>query len=76
MKPNAKKVIKALHPEIRNESEQQSFDFLKKFIKSLDPSSLKGFLKFVTGSDVLLKDQKISISFYMVDGLERRPVAH
>ena len=76
MKPNAKKVIKALHPEIRNESEQQSFDFLKKFIKSLDPSSLKGFLKFVTGSDVLLKDQKISISFYLVDGLGRRPVAH
>ena len=76
MKPNAKKVIKALHPEIRNESEQQSFDFLKKFIKSLDPSSLKGFLKFVTGSDVLLKDQKISISFYLVDGLGRRPIAH
>ena len=50
MKPNAKKVIKALHPEIRNQSEQQS--------------------------DVLLKDQKISISFYLVDGLGRRPVAH
>ena len=25
---------------------------------------------------MLLKDQKISISFYLVDGLGRRPIAH
>ena len=76
MNPNAKKVIRALHPEMNNESEKQSFEFLKQFIKSLDRSSLKGFLKFVTGSDVLLKDQKISVTFYLVDGLARRPIAH
>ena len=76
LSPNAKKVIKALHPGVKSESEKQSFEFLKQFIKSLDRSSLKGFLKFVTGSDVLLKDQKISVAFYVVDGSERRPIAH
>ena len=76
LSPNAKKVIKALHPEVKSKSEKQSFEFLKQFIKSLDRSSLKGFLKFVTGSDVLLKDQKISVAFYLVDGLARRPNAH
>lgn len=72
LSPNAK----ALQPKTNNESEKQSFEFLKQFIKSLDRSSLKGFLKFVTGSDVLLKDQKISVAFYLVDGLARRPIAH
>ena len=76
LSPNAKKVIKALQPKANNESEKQSFEFLKQFIKSLDRSSLKGFLKYVTGSDVLLKDQKISVAFYAVDGLARRPIAH
>ena len=76
LNPNAKKVIKALQPKANSESEKQSFEFLKQFIKSLDRSSLKGFLKFVTGSDVLLKDQKISVAFYVVDGLARRPIAH
>lgn len=76
LNPNSKKVIKALNPKLNNESEKQSFEFLKQFIKSLDRSSLKGFLKFVTGSDVLLKDQKISVAFYIVDGLARRPIAH
>lgn len=76
MKPTAKRVFKALEPKINNDSERQSFDFLKKFIKSLDSASLKGFLKFITGSDVLLKGQKISISFILVDGMARRPIAH
>lgn len=76
LSPNAKKVIKALQPKANNESKKESFDFQRQFIKSLDRSSLKGFLKFVTGSDVLLKDQKISVAFYVVDGLARRPIAH
>ena len=60
---------------MKNESEKQSFEFLKHFIKSLDQSSLKGLLKFVTGSDVVLKDE-ISDAFYVVNGLARRPIAH
>lgn len=75
MKPNAKKVIKTLKPRINQECDQQSFEFLKKFIKSLDPASLKIFLKFVTGSDVLVCDS-IDVAFTLSDGFERRPVAH
>ena len=53
MKPSAKKVIKALRATPANDSEKQSYDFLKKLVRSLDGPSLKIFLKFVTGSDAL-----------------------
>ena len=76
LSPNAKKVIKALLPEVKSKSEKQSFEFLKQFMKSLDRSSLKGFLEFVTGSDLLLKDRKISNAFNVIGGLARRPIAH
>ncbi|KAK3742020.1 hypothetical protein QZH41_014346 [Actinostola sp. cb2023] len=75
MNPSAKKVIKSLQPTIANESEKQSFDFLKKFIRSLDKSSLKIFLKFITGSDTLVTES-IQVSFISVEGMARRPIAH
>lgn len=75
MKPSAKKVIKAMQATPTNDSEKQSFDFLKKFVRSLDGPSLKIFLKFVTGSDALVTDN-ISVSFTAMEGMARRPVAH
>ena len=75
MKPSAKKVIKALKATPTNDSEKQSFDFLKKFVRSLDRPSLKIFLKFVTGSDSLVTDC-ISVAFIAMDGVARRPIAH
>lgn len=65
IKPNAKKVIKTLKPKINQECDQQSFD----------PASLKIFLKFVTGSDVLVCDA-IDVAFTLTDGFESRPNAH
>ena len=61
-KTSSKKVIQALKVTPSGDSEKQSYDFLKKFVRSLDAPSLKIFLKFVTGSDVLITNQ-ISISF-------------
>jgi hypothetical protein len=75
MKPIAKKIIKILQPTINNDCEKQSFDFLKKFIRSLDGCSLKLFLKFITGSDALVTES-ISVSLLAVDGMARRPIAH
>lgn len=75
MKLTSKKVIKALKATPSNDSEKQSFDFLKKFVRSLDGPSLKIFLKFVTGSDALVTNH-ISVSFTPMDGLQRRPIAH
>lgn len=74
-KPTAKKVIKSLVATPKNEAERESLGFLKKFIKSLDAVSLKVFLKFVTGSDVLIQ-KNISLSFNSVAGIARAPVAH
>jgi len=75
LNPSAKKVIKALQPTIANESEKQSFDFLKKIIRSLDKSSLKIFLKCITGRDTLVTES-IQVSFISVEGMARRPIAH
>ena len=74
-KPTAKKVIKSLVATPKNEAERESLGFLKKFIKSLDAVSLKVFLKFLTGSDVLIQ-KNISVSFNSVAGIARAPVAH
>ena len=48
---------------------------IKKFVGSLDAPSFKIFLKFVTGSSVLITDQ-ISISLVATEGLARRPITH
>lgn len=74
-KPTAKKVIKALDAKPTSDAEKESLSFLKKFIKSLDAVSLKTFLKFVTGSDVMVL-QTISVSFNSVEGIGRTPIAH
>ena len=72
---SSKKVIQALKATPSGDSEKPSYDFLKKFVRSLDAPLLKIFLKFVTGSDVLITDQ-ISISFVAKEGLARRLIAH
>ena len=71
-KPTAKKVIKALDAKPTSDAEKESLGFLKKFIKSLDGVSLKVFLKFVTGSEVMIL-QTISVSFNPTEGIGRTP---
>ena len=72
--PTAKKTVKVIESKPSNEAESQSLDFLKKFIRSLDPSALGTFLKFTTGSDIL--PQRLEVSFTSMDGYARRPIAH
>ena len=74
-KPTAKKGIKDLHANPTTDAERESLSFLKKFIKSLDAVSLKVFLKFLTGSDILVVNT-ISVTFTSLDGMARTPVAH
>ena len=75
MKPTTKKVTQALKATPTNDSQKQSFHFLKKFVRPLDGPSLKILQKFVTGSDALVTDH-ISVYFTATDGLARRPIAH
>ena len=47
---------------------------LKRFVKDLDSSKLKSFLRFITGSDVICVES-ITVLLTFLDGLKRRPVA-
>ena len=59
----------------QNESERNSFDHLKRYIKSLDEVALKAFLQFTTGSDIIAVTE-ITVSFNSLDGAHRSPIAH
>lgn len=51
------------------------FSYLKTFIGNLTHQDIRNFLRFVTGSSVMI-DKKITVSFNYVTGLARRPVSH
>ena len=77
-KPSPKKVVK-LFKKVEGppltDSEAQTFDFLKKFVKTLSEDALKAFLQFTTGSDLLITSS-IEVSFSAIDGAGRAPIAH
>ena len=74
-RPTAKKIIKLFKAEPTDDAQRQSFDHLKRFVKSLEGKALCRFLHFCTGSDVLVCDS-IEITFSSLEGFQRRPVAH
>ena len=49
--PTARKVLRVINCNPSSHADRQCFDFLKKFIRSLDASALETFSKFITGSD-------------------------
>lgn len=53
-KPSPKKVVKLLNGSPSTDSERQTFEYLKRFVKTLPENSLKSFLQFTTGSDLLV----------------------
>ena len=69
------KVLKLLSAQPENDAERESFDHLKRFIKSLNDGALSAFLQFTTGSDIIIFDS-LEVTFVNVDGLSRRPIAH
>lgn len=74
-RPTTRKVIKLFKCEPSKEAENQCFDFLKQYIKSLQGQSLTRFLQFTTGSDIIVTEQ-IKVEFVVTQGFARRPVAH
>lgn len=74
-RPTAKKVIKLLTADISHEAQRQTFDHLKRYVRSLEGKALQRFLHFITGSDVL-SCQTINVEFNTLDGFQRRPVVH
>ena len=62
-------------PDDMNPAEERVFGYLHSFICNMKQSELRLFLRFVTGSSVLLA-KKIKVSFNNLTGLARRPISH
>lgn len=76
--PTNKKVLKLFKDNASNDAERATFGYLRKFVKSLNESDLKTFLRFLTGADVLCPTalKNIEIMYTKVDGVGRTIVAH
>ena len=56
-------------------SQAKVLGYLRTFIGNLNHQDLCNFLRFVTGSSVVI-DKKITVTFNRVFGLARRPISH
>lgn len=74
-RPTTKKVLKLIQSEPASDKERLCLDHLKKYIRSLQGNFLPLFLQFITGSDVICFPH-IEVTFSVLDGKTRRPVAH
>lgn len=76
LQPDRKKVISLFKPSKMNDSEKESFGYLKRYIKGLEVLHLKRLLKFLTGSDLIIV-QYIDVTFTKDQSeFTRRPIAH
>ena len=74
--PKPRRVAQILKfPDAMSADELAVSNHLRRFVRELDENLLKRFLRFCTGSDLLL-GKDIEVSFVNVTGLARRPVAH
>ncbi|KAL4226851.1 hypothetical protein ACF0H5_014830 [Mactra antiquata] len=76
LKPSPRSVIKLLSfPDTMTIEETSVSQHLKRFVRELDSDHLRKFLRFTTGSDLMII-KTIYVSFVNVTGFARRPVAH
>jgi hypothetical protein len=73
--PTCAKVLACITVETSSEAEKECLKHLKRYIRGLDTSKLTKFLRFISGSDIMLFEH-IQISFTQLDGAQRRPIAH
>ncbi|XP_057296222.1 uncharacterized protein LOC130625171 [Hydractinia symbiolongicarpus] len=77
LEPTTKKVV-ALFKNVHTSSsaEQDSFNYLKRYVRGLETIMLKKFRKFITGSDNMVVDTVEKIFTRPESNFSRRPVAH
>lgn len=73
--PTNVKVIDGLRVEPTNGAERDCFKHLTLYIRGLDQSKLKKFLKFTTGSELMLFNE-LQVIFNQLENASRRPIAH
>ena len=75
LEPTNKKVLSMVQAVPQSNAERAAVDYLKCFIRGLDQSQLKAFLRYVTGADFICV-KHIVVEFSTMEGLARRPIAH
>ncbi|KAI4816859.1 hypothetical protein KUCAC02_009160, partial [Chaenocephalus aceratus] len=76
LQPTTKKVCKLLTFDVDLTTNQKEVaNHLKRFIRELDESKLQKFLRFCTGSDLIVTDS-IYVGFEKMTEFTRRPIAH
>ena len=74
--PSNSKVLSYMHiSEANDKLEETTIRFLKRFIEDANPSTLKSFLRFVTGSSFILPGITIAVNFQNLSEFEARPIA-
>ena len=62
-------------PECSNVAESRVFNYLKTYVGNMNQEELRRFLRYVTGSSVMMNSD-ITVMFNSLTGLARRPIAH
>ena len=62
-------------PYFENSCEARIFGYLQQFIGNMSNEEVRRFLRYTTGSTALLAEH-ISVTFNVMSGLGRRPIAH
>ena len=62
-------------PIMENASQEEVWQYLRRFVGNMTADELRTFLRFVTGSFVITVPS-ISVAFNTLDGLARRPISH
>ncbi|KAA0718503.1 hypothetical protein E1301_Tti013083 [Triplophysa tibetana] len=76
LQPTVKKILTSLKfPEEMNANQKEISKHLTTFLRQCDTKKQSLFLRFCTGSDLLI-GKTITIDFTDLKGFERRPVAH
>ena len=76
LESTAKKLITLLKSDPRDDSERDTFNYFKRFIRGLPEQDLGKLVKFITGSD-LLTVLSIDVTFIKYGNeFSRNPIAH
>ena len=72
--PKTKQVVSMMKFQ-EDKAEHETAKHLKRYVKNMDAQKLRKFLRFVTGSDLVVC-REINVTFASMHGISRRPIAH
>lgn len=74
--PTPRRIVNMLtFPDNLSPTQSDVKKYMLKFVKELDPENAGRFVRFCTGADLICTDN-IQVEFSLLQGFQRRPVAH